>query len=120
MGMGGALEGKESLYMGGLHWQAVGYAVWEALFSVAFSLGLLTVYRERASLKTKVTGLLSYTGFGAYTFHAPILVGVSMLLRTVAMYPLAKALAVAAVAWIASIAFAWLVRKIPGVGRLFA
>ena len=120
MGMGGALEGKESLYMGGLHWQAVGYAAWEAFFSVAFSLGLLTVYRERANLKTKVTGLLSYTGFGAYTFHAPILVGVSMLLRTATMYPLAKALAVAAMAWIASIAFAWLVRKIPGVGRLFA
>ncbi len=120
MGMGGALSGKESLFMGGFYWQAAGYAAWEAFFSVAFSLGLLTVYRERANIKTRVTGLLSYTGFGVYAFHAPILVGISVLVRTVTMYPLAKTLAVAALAWVASVAFAWLVRKIPAVGRLFA
>ena len=39
---------------------------------------------------------------------------------SVAMHPLAKTLVVAGIAWVASIAFAWLVRKIPGVGRLFA
>jgi hypothetical protein len=120
LGLGGALSGKESLYMGGWHWQAAGYAAWEAFFCVAFSLGLLTVYRECVNVKNRVTGLLSYTGFGAYAFHAPILVGVSMLLLTVSMHPLAKTLVVAGIAWVASIAFAWVVRKIPGVGRLFA
>jgi hypothetical protein len=119
-GLGGALEGKQDLFSGGWHWQAAGIATWEAFFCVAFSLGLLTLYREHMNVKTRVTGLLSYTGFGAYTFHAPILVGVSMLLLTVAMHPLAKTLVVAGIAWIASVAFAWLVRKIPGVGRLFA
>jgi glucans biosynthesis protein C len=119
-GLGGALEGKRDLFSGGWHWQAAGIAAWEAFFCVAFSLGLLTVYRERVNTKNRVTGLLSYTGFGAYTFHAPILVGVSMLMIAVAMHPLAKTLVVAGVAWVASIAFAWLVRKIPGVGRLFA
>ena len=119
-GLGGALEGKRDLFSGGWHWQAAGIAAWEAFFCVAFSLGLLTVYRERVNMKNRVTGLLSYTGFGAYTFHAPILVGVSMLMIAVAMHPLAKTLVVAGIAWVASIAFAWLVRKIPGVGRLFA
>jgi len=71
-------------------------------------------------MKNRLTGLLSYTGFGVYAFHAPILVGVSMLLLTVAMHPLAKTLIVAGIAWVVSIAFAWVVRKIPGVGRLFA
>ena len=65
-------------------------------------------------------GLLSYTGFGVYTFHAPILVGVSMLLLTVTLHPLVKALIVASLAWVASTAFAWVVRKIPGIGRIFA
>jgi len=119
-GLGGALEGKQALFSGGWHWQAAGIAAWESFFCVAFSLGLLTVYRERVNMKNRLTGLLSYTGFGVYAFHAPLLVGVSMLLLTVAMHPLAKTLIVAGIAWVVSIAFAWVVRKIPGVGRLFA
>lgn len=106
--------------MGGSHWQAAGFAIWESFFCVAFCLGLLTLYRERMNVKNRLTGLLSSTGFGVYTFHAPILVGVSLLLLPVVMHPLAKALVAAILAWIASTAFAWVVRKIPAVGRLFA
>lgn len=120
LGLGGALDGKADLYMGGSHWQAAGFAIWESFFCVAFCLGLLTLYRERMNVKNRLTGLLSSTGFGVYTFHAPILVGVSLLLLPVVMHPLAKALVAAILAWIASTAFAWVVRKIPAVGRLFA
>lgn len=120
LALGGALSSKQDLFMGGWHCQAAGFAAWESFFCVAFSLGLLTLYRERANVKNRVTGLLSHTGFGAYTFHAPILVGVSMLLIAVSMPPLAKALVAAGLAWAASIAFAWVVRKIPVVGRLFS
>jgi len=120
IGFGGALEGRDALYMGGLHWQAAGYAVWESFFCVAFSLGLLTLYRERANAKNPVTGLLTYTGFGVYTFHTPILVGVSVLLISVTMHPLAKALVAAGLAWAASVAFAWVIRKIPVAGKFFA
>jgi len=119
-GFGGALEGKGNLFSGGWHWQAAGIAIWEAFFCVAFGLGLLVVYRDRANVKNRVTGLLSYTGFGVYAFHAVILVGISLLLRAMVMHPLAKTLVVAAAAWVASTAFAWVVRKIPGAGRLFA
>jgi glucans biosynthesis protein C len=119
-GLGGALSGKQHLFAGGWHWQAAGIAAWEAFFCVSFSLGLLTVYRERVNTKSRITGLLTYTGFGVYTFHAPILVGASMLLLPVVMHPLAKALVAASLAWLVSTAFAWVVRKIPGVGRLFA
>jgi predicted amidohydrolase YtcJ len=59
------------------------------------------------------------TSFGVYCFHAPILVGVTMLMRTLFPFPLAKALLAALVAWILSVGTAWLVRRIPGVGRLF-
>jgi surface polysaccharide O-acyltransferase-like enzyme len=78
------------------------------------------LYRERAGAKNRVSGLLSYTAFGAYTFHAPILVGVSILIITETMHPLAKARVAASAAWILSVAFAWVVRKIPVVGRFFA
>jgi glucan biosynthesis protein C len=119
-GLGGALEGKGDLFSGGWHWQAAGIAAWEAFFCVAFGLGMLTLYRDRVNVKNRLSGLLSSTSFGVYAFHAVLLVGISLLLRAVAIHPLAKTLAVAAMAWAASTAFAWVVRKIPGVGRLFA
>jgi glucans biosynthesis protein C len=120
MGLGGALSGNEVAYAGGWTAQAAGYAVWEAFFCVAISIGLVTLYRERANARTRVSGLLSDTSFGIYVFHAPILVGASVLLQAVVIYPLAKALIVAAAAWAVSLGVAWLVRKIPGIGRLFA
>jgi hypothetical protein len=118
LGLGGALEGKSDLYMGGMHWQAAVYAVWESFFCVAFSLGAHALPRACSVINRH--HLLSYTAFGAYTFHAPILVGVSILIIPVTMHPLAKALVAASTAWVFSVAFAWMVRKIPVVGRFFA
>jgi len=128
-GFGGALSGKGDLFDGGLNWQAAAIATWEASFCVGFSLGLLTLYREREkraprragmTLSSRLTGLLKSTSFGVYTFHAPILVGTSILILPLTVHPLAKALLAAGIAWVASTAFAWAVRKIPAVGRMFA
>jgi glucan biosynthesis protein C len=120
LGLGGALTGGEQAFAGGMHWQAAGYAAWEAFFCVSVSIGLITLYREKANVRSKATGLLADSSFGIYTFHAPILVGVSILLRSVVMYPLAKAVVVAAIAFALSLGFAWAVRRVPRFGRLFA
>jgi glucan biosynthesis protein C len=113
----------------GLNWQAAAIAAWEAFFCVGFSLGLLTLYRERGkcaprraglNVGYRLMGLLKSTCFGVYTFHAPILVGISILLLPLAIHPLAKALLAAGLACVASTAFAWVVRRVSGVGRMFA
>ncbi|HET6485638.1 MAG TPA: hypothetical protein VFH83_04415, partial [Spirochaetia bacterium] len=67
-----------------------------------------------------VTGLLTDTCFGIYVFHTPVLVGASMLLRSVTLYPLAKALVAGACTWVITLVVAWLVRRIPTIGKLFA
>jgi surface polysaccharide O-acyltransferase-like enzyme len=120
LGLGGALSGSEQTYLGGMHWQAAGYSAWEAFFCVSVSIGLLTLYRERANVRNTGTGLLADTSFGVYTFHAPILVGVSVLLRAFALYPLAKAVLVAAIAFGLTLGFTWVVRKVPGLKKVFA
>ena len=120
LGLGGALSGNEKAYAGGMHWQAAGYAAWEAFFCVSISIGLVTLYRERMNIRNAGTGLLADTSFGIYTFHAPILVGVSVLLRAFTLYPLAKAVLVAAIAFGLSLGVAWLVRKVPGLRTVFA
>jgi surface polysaccharide O-acyltransferase-like enzyme len=120
LGLGGASSGNQQAFLGGLQWQSMGYAAWEAFFCVSVSIGLLTLYREKANVRTKGTGLLADTSFGIYTFHTPILVGASMVLRAVAVYPLGKAAIAAVIAWTVTLVFAWVMRKVPGLGKVFA
>ena len=103
LGLGGALTGSEQAFVGGMHWQAAGYAAWEAFFAVSVSIGLLTLYREKANVRNRATGLLADTCFGIYVFHAPILVAVSMVLRAFTVYPLAKAAIAAVIAFAVSL-----------------
>jgi surface polysaccharide O-acyltransferase-like enzyme len=119
-GLGGALTGSMDAFGGGLHWQAAGYALWESFFCVAFSLGLITLYRERMNAPSRVTGFLSGNAFGVYVFHAPILVGISIALHQFLVAPLAKAALVSAIALAASFLFAALVRTVPGLRKVFA
>jgi len=119
-GLGGALTGSMDAFGGGVHWQAAGYALWESFFCVAFSLGLITLYRERVNAPSRVAGFLSANAFGVYVFHAPILVAVSMTLQRFLAAPLAKAALISVVALAASFLFAALVRTVPGLRKVFA
>jgi glucans biosynthesis protein C len=119
-GLGGALTGSMDSFGGGFHWQAAGYALWESFFCVAFSLGLITLFRERVNSPSRVTGFLSANAFGVYVFHAPILVAVSLTLHGYLAAPLAKAALVSLIALAASFTFAALVRTVPGLRRVFA
>lgn len=119
-GLGGALTGSMDAFGGGLHWQAAGYALWESFFCVSFSIGLITLYRERVNSPSRVTGFLSGNAFGVYVFHAPILVAVSIALHQFLVAPLAKAAVVSVIALAASFLFAALVRTVPGLRKVFA
>jgi glucan biosynthesis protein C len=117
---GGLLSGNLEAFAGGLHWQAAAYALWEAFFCVGISLGLIVLYRERANARGRFTGFLADNNFGVYVFHTPILVAVSLALRTQASQPLTKALVVAALVLPACFLFAAAVRRLPGLRRLFS
>jgi surface polysaccharide O-acyltransferase-like enzyme len=102
--------------------QPVGTSVYnmQLCFFVSISIGLITLYREKANVRNRGTAVLSDTSFGIYTFHAPFLVAVSMTLRSFAVYPPAKAAIVAAIAFAASLGFAWVIQKVPGLRKVFA
>ena len=75
---------------------------------------------DKANTLTPATGFLSRTSFGVYSFHAPILVAISLGLRALVLYPIAKAVLAAAIALAASLAFSAVVRRVPGLGRVFS
>jgi peptidoglycan/LPS O-acetylase OafA/YrhL len=108
---GGGLTGDFPL--GGLNWQTLAYAVWEAFVAVAMSIGLVAFARAHLAAENRFTRALADTSFGIYVFHPPVLVAISLLLAPVALPMLAKHAIVAPLAFGATFLVAAAARKVP-------
>ena len=112
---GGAGEGG-SLFTGGLNWQSFAYAFWESFVAIGFSLGLIAFFRKYVNAENRFTRLLAQNSFGIYMFHAPVLIAISLLLKTWQGAPLLKFVVVAPLAFVATLAISSLIlRRIPGL-----
>ena len=96
--LSGALEGDTEPVLGGLHWQALAYAVWEQLLCVAMSISLLYLFRERYNRQGVLAQALSASAYAAFILHAPVLVGLALSLKGLALPPLPKSALLAPVA----------------------
>ena len=86
----GIWGGSIDSFLGGLHWQALVYASWEAIMCVAMCTGLLVFFRKHVNRPGRVWNFLSANAYATYIFHPVILVGLAYSLHTVALYPLLK------------------------------
>jgi surface polysaccharide O-acyltransferase-like enzyme len=118
MFFGGATEGV-FLINGGWNWQAFAYAVWESFICVTFCVGLVGIFREKRNRQNKLQKFMADQAFGVYVFHAPILIGVSLLLKNVALYPLLKFGFVGIIVIPSCFVFSWLIKKMPGLNKVF-
>jgi glucans biosynthesis protein C len=112
---GRAVDGK-LLIAGGANWQSLSYAIWESFIAIGFSLGIIAVFRKWINFENPGTRLLATNSFGIYMFHAPILIGISLLLKDWLAPPLLKHVAVAPLAFACTLAVSsLLLRRIPGL-----
>ncbi|HTP59426.1 MAG TPA: acyltransferase family protein, partial [Spirochaetia bacterium] len=112
---GGAPEGK-TLFTGGLNWESFAYAFWESFVAIGFSLGLIAFFRKFLNVENGFTRLLAANSFGIYMFHAPVLIAISLLLKTWQGAPLLKFVVVIPLAFGATLAISSLIlRRIPGL-----
>jgi peptidoglycan/LPS O-acetylase OafA/YrhL len=65
--------------------------------AVSMSYGLITLYREKLNRSNKFANALSADSFSVYMFHAPLIIGVSILLSKLNIVPIAKFIIAAAV-----------------------
>ncbi|OCA97799.1 hypothetical protein BGS1_01850 [Clostridium beijerinckii] len=84
--LGGAAENPRTL-LGGFYWQSMAFSIWESFFCVGICLGLLAIFRERFNTQGRLGRFLSANAFGVYVFHAPILVGITLLFRNIVIAP---------------------------------
>lgn len=111
---------KSGAWVGGMHWQAAAYALWDSTLAVGMFLGLLVVFRRWANRPGALWNELSRSAFGVYVLHAPLVVGLTVLLSGVRWEPLLKLLLAIAIALPLCFTVAGLVRRLPGVRRVLA
>ncbi len=120
MVVGARTGGDPWVFLGGFHWQAAGYAVWESFFCVGMCLGLLVLFRERSGPQGKLRRFLSENAFGVYVFHPPVLVAITLAFRDLHLEPLAKADLMALLVLPACFAVSRALRTVPLVRRVFS
>lgn len=116
---GGALEENIDPYNGGLHWQAFGYALFEQVFGISVCLCMLVWWRERHNRQGWLARWLSDNGFAVYMFHAPIVIGIAVILKDYDLPGIVKFLMLAPSAILLTYALSGLVlRRIPGLRKV--
>jgi surface polysaccharide O-acyltransferase-like enzyme len=113
------LAGSIDAFLGGLHWQALVSAFWQAILCVSLCTGLLVFFRKHVNRQGRVWNFLSANAYATYIFHPIVLVGVAYGLHFVTLYPLLKYGLAVLIAVPCCFALGALVRMIPYAKRIF-
>ena len=116
--LNGIRGGSIDYFLGGLHWQALVYASWEAIMCVAMCTGLLVFFRKHLNRPGRVWNFLSANAYAAYIFQSVILVGLAYSLHTVALHPLLKFGIAVIIAVPLCFLISSMIRKIPFANRV--
>lgn len=100
------------------NWHSLVYALWDSTVAVGMVLGLITLFRRRYSLQTRLGTFLSQQSFAVYVVHSPIIVLLAIALRDVHPNFFLKFLFVALIGVPLCFAVAYLFRRLPGVSRI--
>jgi surface polysaccharide O-acyltransferase-like enzyme len=115
--IGGGLESDQP-FKGGLYWQAMAYALWEAYLCMGMCISVVYLFRRYLNRQGKLAKFLSPNAYTAYIIHAPIITFTALALRDVDLYPLLKFGLVALIGVSLSFVLGNLIRKLPYTDRV--
>lgn len=118
--LAGVLEDATAvtLIMGGWHWEAFLYALWESFFLIAAMIFLLHLFRTYFNGGGRVLAFLAANVYTAYIVHQTILYGANIGLLTVELPSAVKFFVAAAIAIPLSFLVSALIRRLPGATRV--
>lgn len=105
-------------FSGGLHWQALLYAVWEQWIGISILTALLIKGKRSWNFQSKLLFKLSRCSFAVYIFHPLVIVAVTLALRNWNIDPAVKFLASAPLIVSGSFLLGSLIVSIPGVKKI--
>jgi len=110
---GGVVEQGLDPFRGGLHWQALVYALWESFLGLAMCIGLIYAFQQYGNRQRRVTSYLSRNAYTAYLIHEVIIIAIAYAVIDVALYPLLKFVLVGLVTVPLCFTLSTLIRKLP-------
>jgi surface polysaccharide O-acyltransferase-like enzyme len=110
---GGVMEGKVDLFKGGIQWQAVVTAFWEAFLCLGMVVGLLVLFRKRFNQQGTLAKAMSASAYTVYIIHQPVLIFLGLALSGIRLPHLLKFVLVAPVAVALSFLLSNYIRKLP-------
>jgi glucans biosynthesis protein C len=115
--IGGAME-NDLPFKGGLNWQAMAYAQWEAFLCMGMSIGLIYLFRRYLNRQVRLARFLVPNAYIAYIIHAQVITATALALRNVDLYPLLKFGVAVLIAVPLSFVIGNLIRKLPYTDRV--
>jgi glucan biosynthesis protein C len=116
--LGGAASGQTWRFLGGWHWQAFAYAMWEQLLAVAIIIALLVLFRERLNRQGRLAREAAAGSYTVYIIHAPVVILFALAARDIRLYPLLKFALAAVVTVPLSFVLAAGIRRLPLARRI--
>jgi glucans biosynthesis protein C len=113
--VGGPITEDHVPYFGGFTPQSLGLATWEQLAGLGLGLGVLSWFSRRLNYTSPLLTWLGDRAFGVYVFHAPVLIALTMAIRSAGLNPFALAAVLTVTTLIATYAVADLARRLPGL-----
>ena len=104
---------------GGFTWQSAGFCFWEAFFCLGVCLGLTVLFREKFNRQGAFAKWMSDNSFSVYLFHPPILIAVTLAMRSLgAPKPVKFLVATLVATTITFLASNYVFRRIPLLRRV--
>lgn len=112
------LPGNPALYSGGWHWEALFGPTIEGSLAVAGSMWLLGYFRRYVNHMLPAGPQLVRSYYGAYVIQAPVVMGLALAIRGLAIPAELKFVVVAPLGIAASFTLAYYFVQLPGVNRI--
>jgi glucan biosynthesis protein C len=115
--LAGATESADS-FLGGWHWQALVFALWETFLCVSACVGLISLFRRRLDRQGPLARELSRSAYTAYLIHEPVITVLAALTAGVTIYPLLKFVLATVVSIPLCFGLSNLIRRLPYADRI--
>jgi surface polysaccharide O-acyltransferase-like enzyme len=106
-------------FLGNGSWTSAVYALWDSAFAVGMCLAAITFFRRFFNGESRLGSFLAEQSYAVYIIHSPILVFLAYTLRGIDLGPISKFSMVAVIVVPICFVVAYIIRKIPGVSRIF-
>jgi surface polysaccharide O-acyltransferase-like enzyme len=105
-------------HLGGWRWQSFSYSLWEQLFAILFSIGLIALFKRAGNASNRLTRLGAENSFGVYIFHSVFVTLFAVLMKDVQISAFGKCFILVAAGSVSTLAFVVALRRVKIVRKI--